>query len=76
VNECYLAPKGLPDATVKILADAIGKTVQEPKLQENLKTRGYNIDLRTATADLNKLVKDEIDKYSRFTPEDLGWKAQ
>jgi tripartite-type tricarboxylate transporter receptor subunit TctC len=72
----FLAPKGLPDATVKILADAIGKTVQEPKLQENLKTRGYNIDLRTATADLNKLVKDEIDKYSRFTPEDLGWKAQ
>jgi hypothetical protein len=49
--------------------------VQEPKLQENLKSRGYNIDLRTAEADVNKLVKDEINKYSRFTPEDLGWKA-
>jgi tripartite-type tricarboxylate transporter receptor subunit TctC len=72
----FLAPKGLPEPTVKILADAIRKTVEEPKLRENLKTRGYNIDLRTAPADVNKLVKEEIDKYSRFTPEDLGWKAQ
>jgi tripartite-type tricarboxylate transporter receptor subunit TctC len=72
----FLAPKGLPDPTVKILADAIGKTVEEPKLKENLKTRGYNIDLRTSAADLNKLIKEEIDKYSRFTPEDLGWKTQ
>ena len=39
----------------------IRKTLQEPKLQENLKSRGYNIDLRTTTADLNKLVKVEID---------------
>lgn len=72
----FLAPKGLPDATVKILTDAIRKTVEEPKLKENLKTRGYNVDLRTSAADLNKLIKEEIDKYSRFTPEDLGWKAQ
>jgi tripartite-type tricarboxylate transporter receptor subunit TctC len=72
----FLAPKGLPDATAKILADAIRKTVEEPKLKENLKSRGYNVDLRTSAADLNKLIKEEIDKYSRFTPEDLGWKAQ
>ena len=39
----------------------IRKTLQEPKLQENLKSRGYNIDLRTTTADLNKLVKEKID---------------
>jgi len=72
----FLAPNGLPEATAKILADAIRKTVEEPKLKENLKTRGYNVDLRTSAADLNKLIKEEIDKYSRFTPEDLGWKAQ
>ena len=72
----FLAPKGLPDATARILTDTIKKTVEEPKLKENLKSRGYNIDLRTSTADLNKLMKDEVDKYSRFTPEDLGWKAQ
>jgi hypothetical protein len=35
----------------------IRKTLQEPKLQENLKSRGYNIDLRTTTADLNKLSR-------------------
>jgi tripartite-type tricarboxylate transporter receptor subunit TctC len=72
----FLAPKGLPESTVKTLADAIRKTIEEPKLKENLKSRGYNVDLHTATADMNKLVKEEIDKYSRFTPEDLGWKAQ
>ncbi len=72
----FLAPKGLPDATAKVLADAIRKTVEEPKLKENLKSRGYNVDLRTSGADLNKLIKEEIDKYSRFTPEDLGWKSQ
>ena len=72
----FLAPNGLPEATAKILADAIRKTVEEPKLKENLKTRGYNVDLRTSAADLNKLIKEEIDKYSRFTPEDLGWKTQ
>jgi hypothetical protein len=42
----------------------------------SLKSRGYNIDLRTTTADLNKLVKEGIDKYARFTPQDHGWKAQ
>ncbi|HSC43537.1 MAG TPA: tripartite tricarboxylate transporter substrate binding protein [Candidatus Binatia bacterium] len=72
----FLAPKGLPDATARILTDTIKKTVEEPKLKENLKSRGYNVDLRTSAADLNKLMKDEVDKYSRFTPEDLGWKAQ
>ena len=71
-----LAPKGLPDATARILTDTIKKTVEEPKLKENLKSRGYNVDLRTSAADLNKLMKDEVEKYSRFTPEDLGWKAQ
>jgi tripartite-type tricarboxylate transporter receptor subunit TctC len=72
----FLAPNGLPEATAKILADAIRKTVEEPKLKENLRARGYNVDLRTSAADLNKLIKEEIDKYSRFTPEDLGWKTQ
>jgi tripartite-type tricarboxylate transporter receptor subunit TctC len=72
----FLAPKGLPDSTAKILGEAIKKTIEEPKLKENLKSRGYNVDLRTTATDLNKLVKEEIDKYSRFTPEDLGWKAQ
>jgi tripartite-type tricarboxylate transporter receptor subunit TctC len=72
----FLAPRGVPEATATILTEAIRKTLQESKLQENLKSRGYNVDLRTTPADLNKLVKEEIDKYARFTPQDLGWKAQ
>ncbi len=33
----FLAPKGLPEAAAKTLTDAIRKTVEEPKLKENLK---------------------------------------
>ena len=69
-----MARKGTPDETIKILAASIRKSLQAPKLLENLKTRGYNVDLRTGSAELNKLVKEEIDKYSRFSAEELGWK--
>ena len=33
----FLAPKGLPESVAKTLTDAIRKTVEEPKLKENLK---------------------------------------
>ncbi len=72
----FLAPKGTPDATIKILAAAIRKTLQDPKLKENLNARGYNVDLRTGAAELNKLVKEEMEKYSRFSADELGWKPQ
>jgi tripartite-type tricarboxylate transporter receptor subunit TctC len=72
----FLAPKGTPDAALKTLTDSIRKALQEPKLQENLKTRGYNVDLRTSAAELNKLVKEELEKYGRFNADELGWKPQ
>ena len=72
----FLAPKGTPASVVKTLADSIKKSLKEPKLQENLKSRGYNVDPRTATADLDKLVQDEFYKYNRFGADELGWKAQ
>jgi len=67
-----LAPKGVAEASAKVLTKAIRKTLQEPKPQKNLKSRGCDINLCTASADLNKLVKEEIDKYARFTPQGLG----
>ena len=76
-RQCRLVgAQRLAGATTKTSHGRDQENSQEPKLQENLKSRGYNIDLRTAAADVDKLVKEEIDKYSRFTPEDLGWKAQ
>jgi hypothetical protein len=48
-----LKSKAVPEANAQILTEAIRKTVQEPKLQENLKSRGYNIDLCTTPVDLN-----------------------
>jgi tripartite-type tricarboxylate transporter receptor subunit TctC len=72
----FLAPKGTLDTTIKTLAEAIRGALQDPKLKENLNSRGYNVDLRTATAELNKLVKEEMEKYSRFSADELGWKPQ
>lgn len=72
----FLAPKGIPASVTKTIADSIRKSLQEPKLQGNLKTRGYNLDLRTAAADLDKLVQEEFYKYNRFGADELGWKAQ
>lgn len=71
-----LAPKGTPENVVKLLADAVRKSLQDPKLQDNLKTRGYNVDLRTGKAELDKLVEEEFYKYNRFSAEELGWKKQ
>lgn len=70
----FLAPKGTPDSVVKTIADAARKSLQESKLQDNLKTRGYNVDLRTGKAELDKLVEEEFYKYNRFSADELGWK--
>ena len=51
-------------------------TQGEPKLRESLIAKGYNIDLRTGAGELDKLLKEEIEKYSRFSADELGWKAQ
>ena len=48
----------------------------EPKLRESLIAKSYNIDLRTGAGELDKLLKEEIEKYSRFSADELGWKAQ
>jgi len=72
----FLAPKGLPESVAKVWADAIKKALEDPKLRESLKSRGYNVDPRMGTDQLAKLVKEEIDKYSRFNADELGWKAQ
>jgi tripartite-type tricarboxylate transporter receptor subunit TctC len=72
----FLAPKGTPDGVLKALADSIRKSLQDPKLQENLKSRGYNIDLRTGKAALDKVVEEEFYKYNRFSADELGWKPQ
>jgi tripartite-type tricarboxylate transporter receptor subunit TctC len=72
----FLAPKGMPETVMKTWTDSIRKALQEPKLRESLKAKGYNIDLRTGAAELDKLVREEIEKYSRFSADELGWKGK
>ena len=71
----FLAPKGLPETVAKTWTDSIRRAIQEPKLRESLIAKGYNIDLRTGARELDKLLKEEIEKYSRFSADELGWKG-
>jgi tripartite-type tricarboxylate transporter receptor subunit TctC len=66
----------MPETVMKTWTDSIRKALQEPKLRESLKAKGYNIDLRTGAAELDKLVREEIEKYSRFSADELGWKGK
>jgi len=69
-----LGPKGLPPAIVKVWENTLEIVVKEPNFINSYKKLGYNIDMITGADRLNKRLKDEIEKYSHFTPEELGWK--
>lgn len=69
-----LGPKGLPPAILKVWENTLEMVVKEPNFISSYKKLGYNIETITGTDRLNKRLKEEIEKYSRFTPEELGWK--
>lgn len=69
-----LGPKGLPPAIVKVWEDTLEAIVKDPQFVASYQKLGYNINMITGTEKLNKFLKDEVDKLSKFTPEELGWK--
>jgi tripartite-type tricarboxylate transporter receptor subunit TctC len=69
-----LGPKGLPPAVVKVWENTLEKVVKEPNFISAYQKLGYNIDMITGADRLNKRLKEEMEKYSHFTPEELGWK--
>ena len=69
-----LGPKGLPPAILKVWENTLEMVVKEPNFISSYKKLGYNINMMTGTDRLNKALKEEVEKYSRFTPEELGWK--
>ena len=69
-----LGPKGLPPSVIKSWDTALKALKEKPELLGPFQKVGFNIDLLTGTDTLRKFYKDEVQKYSRFTPEQLGWK--
>ena len=60
----FFAPKGTPAPIVSRLQDELVKIAQSPEMKEQFERNGA--DPMTATpAELNKLMKSELDKYSK-----------
>jgi tripartite-type tricarboxylate transporter receptor subunit TctC len=67
-----LGPKGMPREIVEVWEKALKAAANDPKLVSEFHKLGLNVDFRTQ--DLSTMFKKEVEKYSRFTPEELGWK--
>jgi tripartite-type tricarboxylate transporter receptor subunit TctC len=74
ISMTLLGPKGLPPAILKTWENTLETIMKDPKFQASLNKLGFTVSMITGTERLNKRLKEEIDKYSRFTPEELGWK--
>jgi tripartite-type tricarboxylate transporter receptor subunit TctC len=71
-----LGPKGMPATVIKAWEDALRTVLKDPKFQAFIAKNGFIMNMTMGTDNLNKLMKEEVARYSRFTPEELGWKKR
>jgi tripartite-type tricarboxylate transporter receptor subunit TctC len=69
-----MGPKGIPPTVIESWEDALHKAMNDPKFQATYSKLGFIIEMTTGTEKLNKFLKEVVATYSRFTPEELGWK--
>jgi tripartite-type tricarboxylate transporter receptor subunit TctC len=69
-----MGPRGLPAPIHKAWEDILKATLKDPTFVAATNKLGYNINMVTDAETLNRRLKEEIEKVSRFTPEELGWK--
>ncbi len=74
VTAGILGPKGLPPAVIKTWENATVEILKKPEFVASLNKMGYFTNFLIGTEKLNNFLKEDIEKYSRFTPEELGWK--
>lgn len=67
-------PKGLPPGVTKTWEKTLGALTKDPAFVDSVRKVNLNLDIWIGAEKLNKYLKGEIEKYSRFTPEELGWK--
>ena len=63
-----LAPAGTPDAIVNKMHAALQKALQEPAVKERLQQMGVVITA-TSPAELDRFVRNEIDKWGKVVRE-------
>jgi tripartite-type tricarboxylate transporter receptor subunit TctC len=66
-------PRGMPPTVVKTWDDALKTMMKDPKFQASMTKLNFVIDMTTGADKLDKLLKEEVARYSRFTSEELGW---
>ncbi len=70
----FAGPKGLPPAVIKTWEDAIVKVAKDPAFIANVRKLGFEVTFYVG-AENEKYLREEIKNFSRFTPEELGWKT-
>jgi len=60
----FFAPKGTPDAIVKKLYGELAAIVKSPEMKAQFERNGAD-PVTTTQAELGKLMKAELDKYSK-----------
>jgi tripartite-type tricarboxylate transporter receptor subunit TctC len=71
-----LGPKGMSPAAVKAWEDVLKIVLKEPRFQAFIAKNGFIMTMTTGKDNLSRMMKEEVVRYSRFTPEELGWKAK
>jgi len=68
-----LGPKGLPADVTQAWEKSLRVIGRDAEFIATCGKAGVHVDVRTGTKVLADLMKEALEKYSRFTPEELGW---
>lgn len=66
-------PKGLPLEIVEAWEKALSQFSKDPGFISSCEKIDEHIDLKLEMERLNTMMKEAVERYSRFTPEELGW---
>jgi tripartite-type tricarboxylate transporter receptor subunit TctC len=70
------APKGTPATVLKAWEEATNAAMRDEKFQASINKLTFIVTMTTGPDKLDKLLKEEYARYSKFTPEELGWKGK
>ncbi len=72
-NLLILGPKGLPPEVIEAWDKPLKVLSKDPQFISACNKVGVKVDIRLGTQSLTNMLKNSLEKYSRFTPEELGW---
>jgi tripartite-type tricarboxylate transporter receptor subunit TctC len=71
-----LGPKELPQEIIETWEKPLKELSKNQEFISTCNKAGVHVDIRMGAENLNTLVKEAVRKFSRFTPEELGWAKQ